>query len=169
MRAGLVIALFFLSVALVRAQEQEQKLLDRLLKPNMSLQNPEQSKQFTAGGEVMTKKSPTRWFFFHKRTEEKQFAGVKEYHAKAFATKQSRFANQQADTSTRNKLTKIDEPYATHTYDTRAARDAGKAASTREYADVRPFLAKGKSQKSLSAQDHPMTIDEVRELLNKNK
>ena len=37
------------------------------------------------------------------------------------------------------------------------------------FAGERPFLAEGKSQKWLHAQDHPLSIDEVRELLNKNK
>jgi hypothetical protein len=38
-----------------------------------------------------------------------------------------------------------------------------------DYPGTRPFLAHGKSQKALSAQDRALTIDEVRELLNKNK
>jgi len=41
--------------------------------------------------------------------------------------------------------------------------------AVREYAGNRPFLDKGKSQKSLSAQNKPLTIEQVRELLNKNK
>lgn len=32
-----------------------------------------------------------------------------------------------------------------------------------------PFLDRGKSQKALSARDKPLTIEQVRELLNKNK
>ncbi|MDQ6862073.1 MAG: hypothetical protein M3032_13090, partial [Verrucomicrobiota bacterium] len=122
-----------------------------------------------ATGEVMTKKAPTRWFFFKRRTEEKQFAGVKQFQAKDFTTQRSRFADQQANTSTRTKLTKVDEPFATTAYVTRDAHDSRKVSETSDYPGVRPFLGRGKSQKSLNAQDHPMTIDEVRELLNKNK
>ena len=168
-RTRLMIALIFVGVTAAQAQEQERKLLDRLLKPDMSLQSTDQTKQFVASGEVMTKKAPTRWFFLKQRTTEKQFAGVKQYQPKEFATTRSRFAEQEADTSTRNKLTKVDQPYATTAYVTRDAHDNNKVSETSDYSGVRPFLVKGKSQKSLSAQDRPMTIDEVRELLNKNK
>jgi len=44
-----------------------------------------------------------------------------------------------------------------------------KKYATRDFAGNRPFLGQGKSQKALHAQDRPLTIDEVRELLNKNK
>lgn len=169
MRTGLIFALVFLGGSFARAQEQEQKLLDRLLKPNMSLQSVDQTKQFVATGEVMTKKAPMRWFLFKRRGDEKQFAGVKQFQAKNFATTRSRFAGQKANTSTRNKLTNIDQPYATTAYVTRDAHDSRKVSETGDYAGVRPFLDRGKSQKSLSAHDRPMTIDEVRELLNKNK
>jgi hypothetical protein len=39
----------------------------------------------------------------------------------------------------------------------------------RDYAGIRPFLDQGKSQKSLSAQNKQLTIEQVRELLNKSK
>ena len=39
----------------------------------------------------------------------------------------------------------------------------------RDFPGTRPFLVQGKSQKALSQQDKPLTIDQVRELLNKNK
>jgi hypothetical protein len=63
----------------------------------------------------------------------------------------------------------------TRSYQTKKARDlSGSASSTKKYATGdfagnRPFLGQGKSQKALHAQDRPLTIDEVRELLNKNK
>lgn len=169
MRRGLIIALVFLLVAQARAQEQERKLLDRILKPDTTLQSAEQNKQFIASGEVVTKKAPTRWFLFKKRSAEKEYAGVKNFQAKEFSTTASRYANQQADTSTRHKLSKVDEPYRTTAYVTRNAHDSSKVAETSDYSDVRPFLVKGKSQNSLNSHDRPMTIDEVRELLNKNK
>ncbi|MBA2744260.1 MAG: hypothetical protein H0U43_08155, partial [Chthoniobacterales bacterium] len=52
----------------------------------------------------------------------------------------------------------------------RPAFDAQKAVATSEFDDARrPFLVQGKSQKSLSAKDEPLTLEQVRELLNKNK
>jgi hypothetical protein len=44
-----------------------------------------------------------------------------------------------------------------------------RAIATRDFASSRTFLDQGKSQKALSQQDKPLTIEQVRELLNKNK
>ena len=49
------------------------------------------------------------------------------------------------------------------------ASDEGKVAKNRDYADSRSFLAEGTRQKILSQEDKPLTIDEIRELLNKSK
>ncbi len=54
-------------------------------------------------------------------------------------------------------------------YPTRTAAGSERSAPGREFAGNRPFLDEGKSQKSLNHQEAPMTIDQVRELLNKNK
>jgi hypothetical protein len=61
------------------------------------------------------------------------------------------------------------------TYSTRTARglrdaqQADKTAASRSFAGNRPFLDKGKSQKALDRKNPPLTIEQVRELLNKNK
>jgi len=47
--------------------------------------------------------------------------------------------------------------------------DAHSAINSRGFADQRPFQEKGKSQKSLDRRNPPLTIEQVRELLNKNK
>ncbi len=51
----------------------------------------------------------------------------------------------------------------------RTVSDEGKVAGTRGYPDSRPFLATGTRQKILSQEDKALTIDEIRELLNKSK
>src|ERR1022692_4651115 len=51
----------------------------------------------------------------------------------------------------------------------RRAADGDKKVNGRDFAGNRPFLGQGKSQKALSTQDKPLTIEQVRELLNKNK
>ena len=48
-------------------------------------------------------------------------------------------------------------------------QDAHSATGTRTFAGQRPFQEDGKSQKSLDRQNPPLTIEQVRELLNKNK
>jgi hypothetical protein len=49
------------------------------------------------------------------------------------------------------------------------APQSGKKVASGAYAGNRPFLDEGKSQKSLSRKNEPLTIEQVRELLNKNK
>jgi hypothetical protein len=51
----------------------------------------------------------------------------------------------------------------------RGATEAGRVMATSDFAGKRPFLGQGKSQKALSQQDQPLSIEQVRELLNKNK
>ena len=60
--------------------------------------------------------------------------------------------------------------YASQT--ARGVRDApqsGKKVASRAYPGNRPFLNEGTNQKSLNRQNEPLTIEQVRELLNKNK
>jgi hypothetical protein len=58
---------------------------------------------------------------------------------------------------------------ATATYATQSARENGKNVPGAPFASSRPFSVQGKSQKALNARDTPLTIEQVRELLNKNK
>ena len=51
----------------------------------------------------------------------------------------------------------------------RQVHDGNKAVDTRNFAGERPYLEKGKSQKFLNRKNTPLTIEQVRELLNKNK
>lgn len=169
MRYVIIFCVSLLGIAIANGQEQERKLLDRLLKPDTTLQNEAQGKQFVPAGGTITKTARTKSFFFFQRKPEKQYAGVRNFSAKEFSTQKSRFENQSANLRPRNQLAKLDAPYGTGTYETRSAIDAGKTADSPAYSGVRPFLDKGKSQKSLSAQHPQMTIEEVRELLNKNK
>ncbi|HEX8679905.1 MAG TPA: hypothetical protein VF683_08090 [Chthoniobacterales bacterium] len=169
MRTTLASGILLLSIVAAHAQEQEQKLLDRLLRPEASVQNPNETKQFVSGGDVLNKRVPTKPFFVPRSWWNKKFSGVKEVRTKAFSTHESILADKQANTTPRNKLTKIDAVYPTTAYVTRDSADNGRTAPTRDYPGVRPFLGRGKNQKALSAKDRPLTIDEVRELLNKSK
>jgi hypothetical protein len=151
------------------AQVQEKKLIDRLLKPDTTLQNSAQGKQFLPGGAVSTKKATTKSFFFFRRGPEKQYTNVRNVDLKQFRTKHSQLGDQTASTATRNSLPKLNTPYSTSAYATHDASDAHRTVETSSYSGTRPFLIQGKSQKALSAQERTLTIDEVRELLNKNK
>ena len=51
----------------------------------------------------------------------------------------------------------------------RDAPQSGKKVASHAYAGNRPFLNQGTNQKSLNRHNEPLTIEQVRELLNKNK
>ena len=169
MRILLILALLMLGSVVARAQEQERKLLDRLLKPNMSLQNNSQGKEYAPRSAAEPKQARTKTFYIWPWRREKQFAGVRNYEPKQFATQQSRFSNTQADLSTRTQIAQV--AYPTPGYrGVRSLPGGEQTVATDAFADnSRPFLVRGKSQRALSQQDAPMTIDQVRELLNKNK
>ncbi|HEV3409747.1 MAG TPA: hypothetical protein VG095_05610 [Chthoniobacterales bacterium] len=164
------VVLLFLFVSLAHAQEQERKLLDRLLRPDMSLQNNAQTKQFTAAGATVTKKAPTKFFFFRKRKAEPAFWDTRQVKMKEVEPRPARLGKTQATLRTRTEIRNVDTAYPAPGYRAvRMSRDAGRTVETSQFADSsRPFLGKGTRQQALSRQDRPMTIDEVRELLNKN-
>jgi hypothetical protein len=159
-----------LPVYCASAQEQEHKLIDRIMKPDMTLGNEAQGKQFTADRTSVNKKAHVSTFNFQQKSTAKEYRGTRDYSAQQFNSQE--FA--QKDHAVANHLS--DKKSATPTYSegsktnsTRTARDQNKNQASRDYAGNRPYLEQGKSQKSLNRKNKPMTIDQVRELLNKNK
>jgi len=167
----LTISLLLLAAASgLRAQDQERKLVDRLLKPNMTLQSSEQKKKFIADGTSINKKASVDTFYVEKKTNSKTFSDTRgfstqQYHSRPYHGNRNAFENspQQAVGNSRSA-------YPTQTArGPRNAPQSDKKVASRAYAENRPFLDQGKSQKSLNRQNAPLTIDQVRELLNKNK
>jgi hypothetical protein len=140
-------------------------LIDRLLKPDTTLQNTAQNKKFEAGKTAANKQAHVETFYLQEKSKPKQFSGTRDYSASQF---NARTYSQTRTANTSSRTTLPDTHYATSPVKVAADRDAAKKKDTRDYAGNRPFLDQGKSQKALS-QKHPMTIEEVRELLNKNK
>ncbi len=170
MRIAIVFSLVLVTATLAHAQEQEGKLIDRLLKPNMKLQNDAQGKQFAIGGSRIAKQAPVKMFYIKERKAEPGFWNTRKVSTKEFATESSRDAQTRANLSTRSDSSKLNTAYATGGYrEVREAVDAHKSQPVSDYAGNRQFLVKGKSQKFLNSHNKPMTIDQVRELLNKNK
>ncbi|MEP6937125.1 MAG: hypothetical protein ABI871_03565 [Chthoniobacterales bacterium] len=170
MRSLGLICLLFLSIRIANAQEQESKLLNRLLKPNTTLGNSAQNKRFVADGASVDKKATTSEFHGARTAAAKTFADQREFYGAAFAARHFRDGDSAASVATRGAIPNVKLAYATTTLGSvRAAADATKGATTSQYSGQRPFLGQGKSQKALHAQDKPLTIEQVRELLNKNK
>ena len=153
------------------AQDQESKLVDRLLKPDMTLQNTAQKKKFVADGVSIDKRATVGTFYVQKKSNSKDFAGTRDFSAWQFNSQSFRGAKNAANTSSQRQITNSNRSVATPT--SRGVRDApeeGRAArGSRTFAGERQFRDRGKSQKSLDRQNPPMTIEQVRELLNKNK
>ncbi len=158
------------SVVLASAQEQERKLLDRLLKPDMTLQNDMQDRQFRVADGTIAKKAPTKAFYVPERTREKSFLNTRHVSPKSFRADDSRETRREANLSTRGQIAKLDAPYPALTYgDVRESSETQKAIAVSDFDGVRKFEGQGKSQRFLNAKDRPLTIEQVRELLNKNK
>ncbi len=168
------IGILFIGVTTSLAQDQERKLIDRLLKPNTSLANAAQNKKFT-NTRVASFDKPVslRQFYSPKKTAPKTFPEERMFTPRQFAARHFRAGYSTANISSRSQLKNSDTMIATPAASagTRVAPESTTNMTTpvREYAGTRPFLDQGKSQKSLSAQNKPLTIEQVRELLNKSK
>jgi hypothetical protein len=164
---------FLLTAALccVRAQDQEKKLVDRLLKPDMALQNDAQNKKFSGDGSAsINKRANVGTFFFHQKSNSKNYSGTRDFSTSQFYSQTYRGGRHAYEVSSPQTLANSKASFATQT--ARGVRDApqsGKKVASRAYAGNRPFLHEGTNQKSLSRKNEPLTIEQVRELLNKNK
>jgi len=152
------------------AQDQERKLVDRLLKPNMSLQNSEEKKKFTADGTSINKKASVGTFYVQKKSNSKQFSETRNFATSQFDSKPFNRSRSARENSAHQVIGNSRVAYPTQTARVpREAPQSDKKIRGQSYAENRPFLDQGKSQKSLNRQNAPLTIDQVRELLNKNK
>lgn len=169
MKGGLILTVFLGGAQLILAQEQEQKLVDRLLKPNMELRNQAQDKKFYADKNSVHKQATVGAFYWQQKSNAKTFNGTRDFSTQDFDSHPfytgkngSTFETQTAQSTQRTATVSSNKS-------ARPFRDYNKTAGTRDYAGNRPYLEKGKSQKSLDRKNPPMTIEQVRELLNKNK
>ncbi|MDP9099297.1 MAG: hypothetical protein M3N48_09950 [Verrucomicrobiota bacterium] len=174
MRTVVVIGSLFIGVTISLAQNQERKLIDRLLKPDTTLTNPAQNKKFANPRPASFDKPVSfRSFYSPKKTAPKTFLEARELTPRQFAARHFRAGDSTANVSPRSQLKNTDTMIATPAVNagTRVAPESTTSKTTlvRDYPGTRPFLDQGKSQKSLSAQNKQLTIEQVRELLNKNK
>lgn len=181
----LTLALLFAGFEVAHAQQQEEKLVDRLKRgPNSNLTyNTNQSAFGThAAGPSTTKVVKSGEFntrtFLSREFISKPYGGTE---------KRSWFANlffpaKNANTSGKYEIPNAGQAYNTKDAPTKEARDADKAAGSNAYAQTDlQYLKRNRFDTSIKAappQDkitgytgdlRPMTIDDVRNLLNKNK
>ena len=141
------------------------------MRPNMSLTDPAQNRKFNAvEGTSVDKRFETKSFSgAEAQTSAKSFWGLRSFLSKSFGTGKFARAEAAAEAKASAEMAFASTEFAIgKSALIRAAPSTEKTIPTRAYAGTRPFLAKGTRQQQLSAQSHPMTIEEVRELLNKN-
>ena len=168
MRRCLALCLLFAAAASVRAQDQEQKLVDRLLKPDTSLQNSAQNKQFSADRTSVNKRASVSTFYIQPEPKPKSFSGPHALSTREFNFKPAYRAG--SAIPAKHLPMNVGRTYSTAaSTEVRSVHDANKTMETRNNPTNRPFLVQGKSQKALDQQEPSLTIEQVRELLNKNK
>ena len=155
----------------VHAQDQERKLVDRLLKPDMTLQNDAQNKKFVGDGSAsINKRANVGTFYVHQKPRSKNFSGTRDFSTTQFYSQTYRGRRTAYEVSSHQTFANSKSTYTSQSaHGVRDASQSGKKVASRAYAGNRPFLDEGKSQKSLNRHNEPLTIEQVRELLNKNK
>jgi hypothetical protein len=161
---------FLTALSCLRAQDQERKLVDRLLRPDMTLQSSEQKKKFIADGTSINRKASVGTFYVQKKSKSKTFSGAREFSTQQVNSRPFPGTRGAPENSSQQPLGKSRLTYPTQSAaGPRDASQSDRKVASRAYTGNRPFLDHGKSQKSLNQQNAPLTIDQVRELLNKNK
>ena len=83
-----LLGLAFLALATASyAQEQERKLVDRLLSPNTKLANPDQNKKFEVEWRPPTRSAATKAFYVSEKKLSKTFVGRSEAPTTSFRTR----------------------------------------------------------------------------------
>ena len=152
-------------------QDQERRLIDRLLKPDMALQNDAQNKKFTVDDSAsINKRVSVGLFYIQHQTASKNFFGTRDFATSRFYSQAYHSGRGAYEASSQQTMANSQFAHANHTASgVRDAPQSGKKVASRAYAGNRPFLDEGESQKSLNQKNAPLTIDQVRELLNKNQ
>jgi hypothetical protein len=137
----------------------------------MALQNDAQNKKFTGDGSVsINKRASVGSFYVHQQTRSKNFSGTRDFGTSRFYSQTYHGGRSAHEAWSQQTIANSQFAHANKAASgVRDAPQSGKKIASRAYAGNRPFLDEGKSQKSLNQQNAPLTIDQVRELLNKNK
>jgi len=158
------------SIGTAVAQTQEKKLVDRLLRPDTSLTNTAQEKKFIpTGGGSFDKRVAARSFHSPEKKLTKPFPGERALTPQQLALRRSRMGDTRANLSTRTNVRQKETINPASAPGLRSAPEGSATVEVHDFAGHRPFLGQGKSQRSLQAYDRPLTIEQVRELLNKSK
>jgi hypothetical protein len=170
-------ALWLLAGACCFGQQEDKKLIERVLaKPDMSLINPMNEKKFDGGGFLLKKAAvgPSSFAYDQKTSPEKyrnvrSFLGLKNpWFGKKI------YESNQASVWSKTLITNADAEFPVKAAKTERFYQADKKASRREEPlKTSAYLGRGSSQGRLDQIsekiDKNMTVEQVREILNKNR
>ncbi len=161
----------------VRAQSGQEKIIQERLERAGTLEYVPAGKAFSADAAVGSRRASVRSFAFGGRMVNSK-AGDDAFNARSFNDGRGRFrtenyAVKQALAGDRQALPQGDRSFATRPVDVREDRAANRSLDTsRSYADSgKPFSVPGKRQETIDdlRKQKNLTVDQVREILNKNR
>ena len=137
----------------------------------MTLQNDAQNKKFIDDSSAsIHKRAGVGTFYVHKKPRSKDFSGTRDFSTTQFYSQTYHGKRTAYEVSSQQTVANSKAAYANQTANSvRKAPQSGKKVASGAYAGTRPFLDQGTNQKSLNRKNEPLTIEQVRELLNKNK
>ncbi len=155
----------------------DRKLMDRIDNPDM--EKVFDASTMTYGGgtafatkEFQTKSAYVKEFYFVDRVRTKEFAtNASQFSGQTASAEGQQFTTREVSENLRNAHSSSEQTYATSNYETREIREAAKVAPTEAY-ETRDYEGRGTRQRELDAQTKAkgnLTIDEVREILNKSR
>ena len=141
------------------------------MQPDMTLGAAEQNKSFggdSCKGFRTDKKANVKSFSFAGRFKATKEFSTKDFVSKDFVNRDAKFETKEAPTKPSRESEKT---YETKSAQVKDARESSKTYDSRAYADVHEAHERGTAQGAIDVEHNkgPKTIDDVRELLNKNR
>lgn len=163
---AILVAILFAPLAV--AQEQDQKMMNRIMNVDRTRANAMGAKQFETSA------------FAASEFRGGEYAGVKSARTKEYRTRSFLgipnpwFGKKVYQTQAARELTRYvlsDKAFSSRSFEAGAAPDANRAAAQSDRAaETRGFFGRGKSQAALDASrpaGAPLSLDQVREVLNR--
>lgn len=175
-----VLAFFFLAMThapvCVHAQSGQEKIIQQRLERAGSLDYEPAGKTFATTANVGSRQASVRSFAFGGRSANTKM-GDGAFHARTFddgrgSFRTDKYAVRRASAVDRQALPQADRTFATNAVPVREDRAANRSIDSRDYVNsTKPYLVPGKRQDSIDElrRQKNLTVDQVREILNKSK
>ncbi len=153
------------------AQEQERSLRDRIERPNMDLHATGFEKTFTPGASGLDKAASVKTFGFSRAATTKGDGSFSTHSFNSSPFKTGVFSTRKSGLTDRGAA-QSDRTFDTKTMAVHEDRAAGKTAPSQMYQPSdKPFISHGRRQDEIDElrRQKDLSIDQVREILNKNK